>query len=160
MRLSVAKKSEAICADCHRRFWTPEVGPGHKQAANIIHSVASNEFAEKPSEFCLVCHDADRNPHAIANTFHKLSRFYTTASHPFGVRIEPGYQRPNSDLKIQDRISPEIVIIDDKIECLTCHSLVSTNKFKLVMTIEDGLCTACHEMPNDAKLAAISSFSP
>lgn len=63
--------------------------------------------------------------------------------------MESGYRKPHSTLRIQDEIPPQITLLDGKIECFTCHSLVSRHDFELVQTIQDGLCLSCHDMGDD-----------
>jgi len=69
-----------------------------------------------------------------------------SASHPYDIKLTPGYQLSGSDIKPQDQIDPSIRTIDGNITCISCHSLTSDTKRLLVTSVESGLCTGCHDM--------------
>ncbi len=147
MLLEFAQAAAPLCETCHSHAGLrPEVSPGHFEASHLIHSQRSSIFTENPSDFCMTCHNADRATPDGSQFAEHASRFHAEASHAFGVSMESGYRKPHSTLKIQDEIPPQITLIDGKIECFTCHSLVSRHEFELVQTIQDGLCVSCHDM--------------
>ncbi len=144
--LSTAKASVELCADCHGESTTPEVSPGHRLAAQLIHGEQEGRFAEQPSEFCLLCHDRDASLPIAAPELSEFPRFHVQASHTYGTILVPGSGRPGSQLKIQREFPPEMPLFEGKIECQTCHSLVSGEKYLLTKRIEQGLCNDCHDM--------------
>lgn len=146
MSMAFVRGSEALCADCHKQGLHPEVSPGHRGAASLMHAHRSVELLDSPSEFCLSCHDGERSRALGMKTTFEAPRFHTAASHTFGEVLTPGFRKPGSTLKIQNIIPASIVTFEHKIECQTCHSLVTNTDFLLVMEIEDGLCTSCHDM--------------
>ncbi len=147
--LAVAIRGVDICLDCHRDSSSPEVSPGHRLAAEIIHSDTTGNFAANPSEFCLSCHNRDGRLPAHASQLEDFPRFHVSATHPFSIELIPGYRKPGSTLKLRDQIPSTVVTIDGKIECQTCHSLISGEKYLLSKGIQAGLCTDCHDMGHD-----------
>jgi predicted CXXCH cytochrome family protein len=143
--IALARSESQLCADCHKSTDIPEVSPGHREAARLLHGELTGSYSGNPSGFCLACHDASSAPAVMSSGFAPpLLRM--SASHPYDVRLTPGYRRAGSSLKLQDRIDPSIRSIDGNITCISCHSLTSDNKRLLVTSVEGGLCTGCHDM--------------
>lgn len=145
MSMNFAVQAQALCMDCHKSGGLrPEVSTGHQQAAKLIHSQRTVAMAEAPSEFCLTCHGAERTA-TLGNEISKSApRFHVSASHVFGQTMVPGVSRPGSAFRIQNNVPTHLSILDGKIECQTCHSMISENGYLLSQTIEDGLCGSCH----------------
>lgn len=144
--VSVAKASIQVCQDCHIDKNIPEVSPGHRLAAQLIHGEREDKFAKEPSEFCLACHNRDGRLPPEARGLRNFPRFHVSASHAYGIELVPGYRRPASTLKIQDEIPVDMRTMNGKLECQSCHSLSSTNDYLLTKSIENGLCTDCHDL--------------
>ncbi len=150
MSMEFAGTAKGVCRDCHADGQLrPEISFDHQVAARQVHSQRTTKFAESPSEFCLSCHDADRNSPGIAGALRQAPRFHVSASHVYGQELIPGFRRSGSRFGIQDEISPSLNIINDRIECQTCHSMISKNDYLLSRTVEDGLCDSCHETKRD-----------
>lgn len=145
MSMDFAVKAQALCLDCHKPGGLlPEVSAGHQQAAKLIHSQRTVAMAEAPSQFCLTCHGAEQTA-TLGNEISKSApRFHVSASHVFGQTIVSGVSRPGSAFRIQNDVPTHLSILDGKIECQTCHSMISENSYLLSQTIEDGLCGSCH----------------
>ncbi len=160
MLLTLATTATPICETCHSTHTIlPEVSPGHREASRLIHSQRDSKIIENPSEYCLICHCSDRVTTGDFPLAAQASRFHVSASHGFGIELRSGYHKPNSNMKIQDEIPPHIKLIDGKIECYTCHSLVSEEEFELVQTISDGLCISCHDMRDNSTLVFDSDLT-
>ena len=71
-----------------------------------------------------------------------------------------GSQQFGSAFRIQDEIPSHLVLIDGKIECQTCHSMISDEDYLLSQTIEDGLCGSCHQRIGSDKVALELSAKP
>lgn len=147
MLMAFAEKAELLCKDCHTQSGTmPEVSPGHREAAALIHSQRTERFVESPSEYCLSCHDASRSRRSELVSTMSAPRFHIGASHVFGQILVAGSGKPGSVLRIQDELPQHLVLINGKTECQTCHSMKSKYDYQLSQRIEDGLCTSCHDM--------------
>lgn len=145
MILAFATEARALCADCHKLAGLlPEVSTGHRLAAELIHSQRTMKLADAPSEFCLACHGAERTVTLGNGILKSAPRFHVSASHVFGQMITPGASQPGAAFRIQNELPTDLSIIDGKIECQTCHSMISENDYLLSQTIDDGLCGSCH----------------
>ncbi len=145
MLLDFAVQAEALCSDCHKTGGLqPEVSSGHRLAAQLIHSQRTMAMAEAPSEFCLACHGIGRSRVAANEILNMAPRFHVSASHVFGQTVALGSRRPGAAFRIQDDIPDNLLMIDGKIECQTCHSMISDNNYLLSQTVDDGLCGSCH----------------
>lgn len=152
MSLEFAVRAKLLCLDCHgQNGLTPEVSPGHRVAASIIHSQETELFVESPSEFCLACHDASRSQISRFASSLSAPRFHVRASHVFGQELIPGSGKPGSVLRIQDELPQHLVLINGRTECQTCHSMKSKHDYLLSQRIEDGLCTSCHDMQRESE---------
>jgi predicted CXXCH cytochrome family protein len=148
--IALARSESQLCADCHKSIDIPKVSPGHHEAARLLHGKLAESYSGNPSGFCLACHDASSTTLAVVSSGFALPSLHMSASHPYNVRLTPGYRRPGSSLKLQDKIDPSIRCIDGSITCISCHSLTSDNKRLLVSSVESGLCTNCHDMQHTA----------
>jgi predicted CXXCH cytochrome family protein len=143
--IALARSQSQLCADCHKSTDKPEVSPGHREAARLLHGELAESYSGNPSGFCLACHDVSSATLRVSSGF-TSPLLHRSASHPYDVRLTPGFQRAGSSLKLQDQIDPSIRSIDGNITCISCHSLTSYNKRLLVTSVESGLCTGCHDM--------------
>ena len=161
MLLEFAVRAAVLCSDCHTTAGTmPTVSAGHQLAAKLIHSQHSLEIAEAPSQFCLSCHDAGK-PSSIARVnFISAPRFHVSASHVFGQTLVPGLRKAGAAFRIQDKLPPHLVVIDGKMECQTCHSLISERESLLSQTIEEGLCGSCHQRNGEDKTSPEYTIQP
>lgn len=151
MSLVFAKRAGAVCADCHKEGGVmPEVSAGHREAAALIHSQRTNDLVEAPSKFCLTCHDASRRNNIEAKSSWDVPRFHVSASHVYGETVVAGWSNPGSTLQIQDKLPSNLILINDKMECQTCHSMISKHEYLLSQKIADGLCTGCHDMQRES----------
>lgn len=161
LTIEFAEKAEALCADCHKADGLlPEVSPGHREAARLIHSQRSLTMAEAPSEYCLACHTKEQGSQIANENSRQAPRFHVSASHVFGRSMIAGSQQFGSAFRIQDEIPSHLVLIDGKIECQTCHSMISDEDYLLSQSIEDGLCGGCHQRTGSEKMALEFSAKP
>jgi predicted CXXCH cytochrome family protein len=153
---ALAHSESQLCTDCHTSIKMPEVSPGHREAARLLHGKLAESYAGNPSGFCLACHDASSATLALSSSGFAPPLLHMSASHPYDVRLTPGYQRAGSSLKLQNQIDSSIRTIDGNITCISCHSLTSDNKSLLVTSVEGGLCTNCHDMQRTASFPIFS----
>jgi predicted CXXCH cytochrome family protein len=121
----------------------------------VLHGELAESYSGNPSGFCLACHDVSSPTLAVSSGF-VPPLLHMSASHPYDVRLTPGYRRAGSSLKLQNQIDPSIRSIDGNITCISCHSLTSVNKHLLVTSVESGLCTGCHDMQRTASSSVFS----
>lgn len=161
MLLEFAEKAQPMCADCHKEDGPlPEVSPGHREAAKLIHSQRSTGMSEAPSEYCLACHSKESTAGFARENTKPAPRFHVSASHVFGQSLVTGSNQFGSAFRILDEIPSHLVLIDGKIECQSCHSMISDNDYLLSQTIEDGLCGGCHQRNGDNQMALELSAKP
>jgi predicted CXXCH cytochrome family protein len=143
--IALARSQSQLCVDCHKSTDLPEVSAGHREAARLLHGVHAELFTDSPSGFCLACHDVSSTL-AMKSAGLAPPRLHLSASHPYDIKLIPGYQFSGSGKKLQNEIDPSIRFSDGNITCISCHSLTSGNQRLLVISTEDGLCTGCHDM--------------
>jgi predicted CXXCH cytochrome family protein len=153
--IALAQSESQLCVDCHKSVDIPEVSPGHREAALLLHGELAELYSGNPSGFCLACHDVS-SPALAASSGFVPPLLHMSASHPCDTKLLPGYQRAGSSLKLQDKIDPSIRSADGNITCISCHSLTSDNKSLLVTSVESGLCTNCHDMRRTASSPVFS----
>lgn len=97
---------------------------------------------------CINCHDGTV-ARAVDFRFEKVesqgitSLVTLTASHPIGVN----YAKLSCSNKFNDwrSLPPEIVLMDGKLGCASCHNLLGNNRLYLSVDMErSGLCFTCH----------------
>jgi hypothetical protein len=133
------------CGSCHNRKGDiAKLGNGHRQAAVLYHSDLPLLTAMSPSDKCLICHSRQSIPLPIPDTDVAPPRFSEHASHPFGVPVRGGIK--TSGGRIRPQIDPQMVLLNDRIECQTCHCLTSENT--QANTAADrpsqSVCLGCH----------------
>ncbi|TFH64012.1 MAG: hypothetical protein E4G91_07135, partial [Candidatus Zixiibacteriota bacterium] len=153
--IALARSESQLCADCHKSTAIPEVSPGHREAARLLHGELAKSYSDNPSGFCLACHDVSSATLA-ASAGLDPPLLHMPASHPFDVSLTPGYRRAGSSLKLQSQIDPAIRSFGGNITCISCHSLTSDYKSLLVTSVESGLCTSCHDMQRTASSPVFS----
>lgn len=108
----------------------------------------SNTVFDPISMECINCHDGTV-ARAVDFRFAKTesqgvtSLVTITASHPIGVDFTK-FSCINTYNHWRD-LPPEIVLMDGKIGCASCHNLLGTNKLYLSVDMEgSNLCFTCH----------------
>lgn len=131
-----------ICQTCH----TPGqelalVSEGHRKAAASYYHTDQRSFSgESPSETCLNCHSEHGN--YLVEADQRAIGINVSASHTFGVGLP---QSP--EMKRRSEIDQKIRLLNDKIECQSCHSLSSGKKDALVDYDHPyDLCLGCHSI--------------
>jgi predicted CXXCH cytochrome family protein len=155
--VATVKTESHLCDDCHQTAGLPEISPGHRQAARLIHGDQLGLYRASPNDFCLACHDAARAA-ILTNLLSPPPQFHPAASHPYDVKLISGYRRPGSMLRLNNQIGASIRTFDGSITCLSCHSLTSPNRQLLVTSIQEGLCTDCHDMNRQTNPSALFSL--
>lgn len=153
--IASALSESQLCADCHKSAEMPQVSPGHREAARLLHGELAKLYSSKPSGFCLACHDVSSTTLVLSSSF-APPRLHMSASHPYDVKLTPGYQLAGTSLKLQDQVDPSIRTVDGNMTCISCHSLTSKDKRLLVTSVESGLCTKCHDMQRTASSSVFS----
>lgn len=131
-----------ICQTCHIPGQELAfVSEGHRRAATqYYHSDQGLTYDESPSETCLNCH-SEHGSYLVDSESRGIS-INVSASHTFGVNMP---QTP--DMKSRSEIDQQIRLLDDKIECQSCHSLSSGKKDALVDYDNPyDLCLGCHAL--------------
>jgi len=129
-----------ICQTCHlpgQRL--DQVSESHrKAAAEYYHSDRTDLAGESPSEVCLNCH-SDHGSYYFADQLPAI-QIDLSASHSLGVDV-----RQLDPKKRQTEIDPKIRLLENRIECQSCHSLSSGTKDALVGYDNPyDLCYGCH----------------
>lgn len=134
------------CLACHDTpTRTAKLTSGHKAAAAIYHSSDMGVQFFSPSEACLTCHSNHENssngfPHEIMV---KAPKFDEQTSHPFGVSVNTGKRNVRGGLRSQ--IDSRIPLLDNHIECQTCHELSGETGDQLRdLGTPKSLCLGCH----------------
>ncbi len=131
------------CRNCHRENSVVQnVSAGHFQAALQYHVNAGQLQGQGPSEICLECHDQDSGYGQVPGS---TPTFPTHGSHPIGVAVP--LASPWEASGFRDFVDDSLELVDQKLECGTCHRLPAETVFRLVpfASVTD-LCNGCHDM--------------
>jgi predicted CXXCH cytochrome family protein len=95
---------------------------------------------------CLSCHDGvtafDVQATYKNNPIRKMPMI--SGKHPIGMDYGR-YAMLNPNLKQPHELSPELVLVNGNVSCITCHDPVGTEKFRLVKNSSGAdLCMECH----------------
>jgi predicted CXXCH cytochrome family protein len=167
-----------VCVFCHATHLPSSAGPGIKPLWNQqLSTVASynqyssttyNQITNTPSthsKLCLSCHDGTVGigqtysnpgvPISMQGSLTALSNLGTDLSndHPFGFNlpaVDDGEIRLSLAISPPQTANPAVKLVDNKIECITCHephtpNLDSSVQFLAVNNSTGALCTACHD---------------
>jgi len=103
------------------------------------------------SIMCLSCHDGLNAPLgeiSVRNSpaGRKYERPHSSANHPIGMDYA-GYAASNSrEFKNHLAMNRNMILIDGKVGCLTCHNPLNPEKKHLVMNdFRSALCLSCHK---------------
>ncbi len=133
------------CRVCHvGGARTPSgLSPGHVAAAPWYHARADEVLQQPISLSCAACHNRSAAlPEELQGDW-KPPRPHLGGSHPFGIRAASGGA---GAFRIRRETDPRLALVDGRIECTTCHDLLSGTRWLLVETESpDQLCTGCHE---------------
>ncbi|MFQ6008485.1 MAG: hypothetical protein ACE5K8_05970 [Candidatus Zixiibacteriota bacterium] len=128
------------------------LSPGHVKAAKLYHSDFIYLSHLSPSEMCLICHSTDRatvvNDTFFASMFSQEAYVPTVdphGSHPIGQIVRPGSSELGDRMRMD--IDSRLLLPGGRIECITCHSLSTTNDFRADgFVTQNELCRACHDI--------------
>ncbi len=131
------------CGNCHRENTVVQnVSEGHYAAADLYHVNAVDLMDNSPSDGCLQCHDQDSG---YAMTPGSTPTFPVHGSHPIGVSIP--FSSPWEASSFQPIIHESLELIDQQLECRTCHWLPAETVFRLVpFESVTAMCNGCHDM--------------
>ncbi len=131
------------CRNCHREnLVVQSVSVGHLQAARQYHVNAAELYGQSPSEICLRCHDQDSG-YGVAPS--ETPTFPVHGSHPIGIAIP--ISSPWEASGFQPVPDPSLELVNQTLQCGTCHSLASETVFRLVpFPTATDLCNGCHDM--------------
>lgn len=143
------------CLACHDRSGSlDELSPGHVEAATLYHSDARSIRDLNPSEACMLCHDRHGEMLSVSLTASNAPRFRMEATHPIRVPVDRG----GAGGKMRWRLDPRIRLIDQRIECQTCHLLSSPVEDLLVeFETKYDLCLGCHQFESQRRDALMAS---
>jgi predicted CXXCH cytochrome family protein len=142
-----ASSQRALCSSCHGVDEDIRaISDGHRAAAGLFHSDYKLLAGISPSEACLLCHSEEIRPDEIAAlAAGSTPTFERHGTHPTGRTVVLGQQLANS--RIRKSIDPDIRLYGGRIECQSCHSLSSADRYHLIAgTDQNTLCLKCHEM--------------
>jgi len=140
------------CANCHREDSPVQnVSAGHLQAALQYHVDADELAGQGSSEICLRCHDQDSGFGTVPGN---TPTFPVHGSHPIGVAIP--VSSPWEASGFRPVISESLELVNEQIQCSTCHRLPAETVFRLVpFASVTALCNGCHDMaPGTAPVIA------
>ncbi len=131
------------CANCHREETEVQnVSEGHFLAALQYHVNAGELLGQGPSETCLQCHDQNSGYAMVPGS---TPTFPVHGSHPVGVSIPVA--SPWEASSFQPVIHESLELVDQQLECSTCHRLPAETVFRLVpFESVTALCNGCHDM--------------
>ena len=136
-----------LCLSCHSyESNLALISEGHRRAAEVYHNDFIYLSKLSPSESCLICHSnsASANHLNKSNPNLKIPGINNHSSHPMGIQVIKG--KGNNRNRIRPQLDPRIVLLNDKIECQTCHSLTSQNdNFTIQFENQYDFCLGCHE---------------
>ena len=97
------------------------------------------------SQSCLACHDGvvARDITPVDPALHDPT---SHANHPTAVSYEQAYRRGKASLIPLRQLDPRIILLDGRIQCVSCHTFASTGTWMLVKSNRRGeLCRSCHQ---------------
>ena len=97
---------------------------------------------------CISCHDGMSAPYHDSRFKSDAQSVASIATvkggHPIGVHYGAAAYTRN-DLKPMDELNENIVLVDGRVGCLSCHNPLNPEKNHLVMSTEgSALCLNCH----------------
>lgn len=97
--------------------------------------VRPDEALDVFSTECLMCHDGSlaQQAHYSRDTGHAI-----VGSHPIGVPL------PRSDAFVHPFPGSNIILINGRISCVTCHDMEAPGPHLAVSNAESVLCLSCH----------------
>lgn len=132
------------CTPCHQDDADlTTLSPGHRAAASWYHAAIVEVTGQSISASCLRCHDHSQPlPEELGGGW-EPPRPHVEASHPFEVRVAANRR---GGYGIRRAIDPRLQLVDERIECTTCHDVFNDENDMLVAfgTRRD-LCLGCHE---------------
>jgi predicted CXXCH cytochrome family protein len=110
--------------------------------------LARVDRARTTSQACMTCHDGSTGPGVgwvtSGGTGSSGQQRMPVPSHPVGIAYAPvALERPGK-LVAPSRLPPELVLVNGRIECTTCHDARATAPDHVVRT--PGLCLSCHTL--------------
>jgi len=115
-----------ICGSCHATGRNHSaLSEGHREAAKLFHSDYKYLNYLSPSEACLLCHAkgaiVDRNLVQVST----IPVFDQHRGHPLGTAASRRVRTDGYTLRTE--FDARLRLIDGRIECQTCHSLISSD---------------------------------
>ena len=132
------------CAACHNKNTSLDLlSAGHQQASLLYHSDSLYTRKLSASENCMVCHGFDAGLNVKSASTAKIPFINLHATHPNEIVVEKGFK--NGMRNIRADIDEKLRLLDNRIECLTCHNLASgSNKLLAQFESQKELCSGCH----------------
>lgn len=104
-----------------------------------------------PTGSCMGCHDGTIGPVANVTFPSTLEGFASephdpgSGAHPVDLDYEAAVQRRPGSFTPSAALPREVMLLDGKITCLTCHHPDSPEQFHASITMDrSALCTSCH----------------
>jgi len=127
---------------------------GNAQAASFsaMPSFAGNDMNSRLDSIsmeCIACHDgvlAREAKHRISDGDLNRARSMETikGAHPIGMEYER-YSRGNREYVPENILPADMVLMNGKVTCVTCHDMLGKNRMHLVVeNSRSGLCFSCH----------------
>lgn len=162
--LRMPDSGAGLCSQCHDPT-SPQRRDRHALMLRRAHFRASDDLSERAgtsggsaglfdsdSETCLSCHDGS----VASDIGHDRPGFTVGAGgralglpggHPIGVAYPRNpSRRSGPPLKSPDMLDDRIRLYDNRVGCMTCHSLYSSRGSLLVMpNAGSALCLECHD---------------
>ncbi len=142
-----------FCYQCHKATFSSMEVDSHALAEGQAHRAtlgyAYRGLIPDVSKECLSCHDGTLsiNAGAVAARFNWEHGREIGLSHPIDVDYAQAYRRRPDRYYPPASLDPRIVLVEGKIQCITCHDHFSHQRKKLVMdNTGSRLCLACHDL--------------
>ena len=140
------------CTPCHRDGADlATLTPAHRAAADWYHATIGEVTGQSISASCLRCHDAAQPLPDELDAGWDPPRPHVEASHPNEVRITANRR---GGFGIRRTIDPRLQLVDERVECTTCHDVfVDENDMLVAFASRQDLCLGCHVRTGPEELA-------
>jgi len=148
--------AQAVETDAHdRQEASAENSADGNDPESMYSSIVKANFSLSPSRIdsfslkCLVCHDGVSAPIAEGSYRNSPGEEHsggqvTGSSHPIGMDYA-AYSIGNRSFKDMQMLDQQMVLVDGKVGCLSCHNPLNPRRNHLSVTDAGSeLCLACH----------------
>ena len=123
-------------------------GASYSYSVSFTNAAGDKLDIDSFSYDCILCHDGiNAKYHDINYRSGKRSGITLKTvldSHPIGMSYG-AMAYDNAKLRHQTTLNEELVLVDGRVGCLSCHNMLNPEKYHLAMSNESSeLCLSCH----------------